>query len=336
MNEEQWSKLNSMEVEEAWQSIKEKILEQMNKHIPKAESKKQKRLTPCWMNKKVFRRIKKKYHAFKRYLITRQGKDYEKYIKQRNKCTREIKKAKKKHEKNIANECKENPKKFWKYVNDKCKSNVGISSLKDKNGNLLTSDKERAEILNDFFTSVFLKEDTSNLPNISEGEFSKGEFIKDIIVTKEEVEKKLKALISDKAQGPDQIPPRVLKELHKELAEPLTILFRKSIESGIVPSDWKFAEVTAIFKKGNRTDPGNYRPVSLTSICCKILEQFVRDSIVDHMTDNNLYSECQHGFRKKRSCVTQLLEVHEKLTDMIDDGKSIDIIYVDFKKAFDS
>ena len=336
MNEEQWSKLNSMEVEEAWQSIKEKILEQMNKHIPKAESKKQKRLTPCWMNKKVFRRIKKKYHAFKRYLITRQGKDYEKYIKQRNKCTREIKKAKKKHEKNIANECKENPKKFWKYVNDKCKSNVGISSLKDKNGNLLTSDKERAEILNDFFTSVFLKEDTSNLPNISEGEFSKGEFIKDIIITKEEVEKKLKALISDKAQGPDQIPPRVLKELHKELAEPLTILFRKSIESGIVPSDWKFAEVTAIFKKGNRTDPGNYRPVSLTSICCKILEQFVRDSIVDHMTDNNLYSECQHGFRKKRSCVTQLLEVHEKLTDMIDDGKSIDIIYVDFKKAFDS
>ena len=147
-------------------------------------------------------------------------------------------------------------------------------------------------------TSVFLIEDLTNLPTIKEGELSKGKMIRDTEITQKEVEKKLKALISDKAQGPDQIPPRVLKELHKELAEPLTMLFKKSIEEGEIPEDWKFAEVTAIFKKGNRTDPGNYRPVSLTSICCKILEQFVRDNIVNHMTENNLFSECQHGFRK--------------------------------------
>ena len=246
MKKENWTNLEKLDVEQTWQRIKTKILEQMNKHIPKTEINDRKKNKPCWMNQKVLRKIKKKYHAYKRYLVTKQGKDYENYIRQRNKCTKEIKKAKKKHEKNIANDCKNNPKRFWKYVNEKCKTNVGISSLKDKNGNLVTSDKGRAEILNEFFTSVFLKEDKTNLPNVNEGEFSKGKKIKETTITKEAVEKKLKELISDKAQGPDKIPPRVLKELYKELAEPLTVLFRKSIDKGEIPREWKSAEVTAI------------------------------------------------------------------------------------------
>ena len=201
---------------------------------------------------------------------------------------------------------------------------------------MITTDDGRAEILNDFFTSVFLKEDLSNIPRVNEGEYSNGKNISSIRITAEEVEKKLKKLNTQKAQGPDQIPPKVLKEISKEIAKPLSILFNKSIEKGIVPTEWKYAEVTAIFKKGNKTDPGNYRPVSLTCICCKIMEEFVRDEIVDHMTKNELYSKCQHGFRKQRSCVTQLIEVYDKLTELIDDGKSIDIVYLDFKKAFDS
>ena len=136
------------------------------------------------MNPKVFRKIKKKYHAYKRYLVTKQGKEYEQYIRKKIECTKEIKKAKKKHERNIAKDCKENPNKFWKYVNEKCKTNVGISSLKDKKGNLITEDKDRAEILNNFFTSVFLKEDVSNLPNIDTGEYSEGKTMKDVIYQK--------------------------------------------------------------------------------------------------------------------------------------------------------
>jgi len=92
----------------------------------------------------------------------------------------------------------------------------------------------------------------------------------------------------------------------------------------------------AIFKKGNRSDPGNYRPVSLTCVLCKMLESFVRDAIVNHMNDYDLYFEGQHGFRKRRSCVTQLLEVMEILTDCLEAGNPIDIVYLDFKKAFDS
>ena len=94
-------------------------------------------------------------------------------------------------------------------------------------------------------------------------------------------------------------------------------------------------EVTAIFKKGSKSSPGNYRPVSLTCILCKLLESFVKDQIVEYMEINNLFTSCQHGFRKHRSCVTQLLEVMNSFTQLIEDKNDIDVIYLDFCKAFD-
>ena len=187
-----WSTTDNMNVEQTWEKIKNELIENMNKFIPKCNTKQNKSTKPCWMNNKIFRKIKKKYHAYKRYLVTKQGEDYQKYIKRRNDCTREIRKAKKKHEANIANESKNNPSKFWKYVNDKCKTKSGISSLRDKSGNLIDTDQGKAEILNDFFTSVFLKEDLSNMPEVQEASFSQGRHINNISVTVEEVEKKLK------------------------------------------------------------------------------------------------------------------------------------------------
>ena len=215
LGRERWEDIDKIGVEESWEKIKKKIHDGMNKHIPKTEVKDKESSKPFWMNNKILRKIKKKYHAYKRFLVTKQGKDFKKYIRKRNECSKEIKKAKRKHETNIAKDSKENPTRFWKYVNEKCKTNVGISSLKDEKGNLVTSDVGRAELLNEFFTSVFLKEDTSNLPNVDEGEFSNQTKIKDIEISTEEVEKKLRKLNPQKAQGPDSIPPRVLKEISK-------------------------------------------------------------------------------------------------------------------------
>ena len=109
------------------------------------------------------------------------------------------------------------------------------------------------------------------------------------------------------------------------------------METGQLPEDWKKAEVIAIYKKkGKKSDPANYRPVSLTCILCKVLEDIIRDCIVDHMNKQCIYSPSQHGFRKQMSCMTQLLEVMNDFTKMIEDGSDIDVIYLDFKKAFDS
>ena len=104
----------------------------------------------------------------------------------------------------------------------------------------------------------------------------------------------------------------------------------------MLPEDWKTANAIPIFKKCEISDPGNYQPISLTSTLCKVLESIIRESIVEHMTSNNLISNTQHGFLPKRSCVTQLLTSMEYWTDEIQKGNPGDVLYyVDFKKAFD-
>ena len=328
-------KLEEMDVEEVWGNIKSRVTEAMTKNIPKISiNKKSKK--PKWFTGEVKKSVRKKYYLFMKYLKSDASYDYWKYIEARNACNRTIKKAKREYERKISHECKSNPKRFWQYVQSKTKCSTGISPLDKGNGNLAYDNVEKANILNDYFSSVFTRENVENVPEMESGCRSDGAFLAEVQVTADAVKHKLKLLNPSKAQGPDGIPPRVLKELHEELSKPLSILFNKSLESGVIPTEWKKADVVAIFKKGTRSNPGNYRPVSLTSVLCKMLESFVRDSVVNHMNDLNLYTSCQHGFRKKRSCVTQLLEVMEYLTDFLDEGNAIDIVYFDFKKAFDS
>ena len=109
----------------------------------------------------------------------------------------------------------------------------------------------------------------------------------------------------------------------------------KSFKDGEVPKQWREANVTPLFKKGCKPDPSNYRPVSLTSVCCKLMEGIIRDNLMDHLVINNLISPEQHGFVKNRACVTNLLECQDEVTSMLRDGKCVDVLYTDFSKAFD-
>ena len=278
--------------------------------------------------------IRKKYHLYKRYKFSKSHYEFQRYIEVRNEAKRQIRKAVKDYEKKISDNCKTNVKGFWKYVNSKLKRSSGISNLNKPDGNLTKDDKEKAEILNSFFTSVFTEENITNIPTLSSR--NKNMFLTDLVITKEAVRDKLNNLNINKSMGLDGIPSIILKTLSDELCQPLCKIFNKSLSEGIVPKEWKCAEVTSIFKKGNRSDPGNYRPVSLTSIICKVLESFVRDQVMKYMEDNNFFSDCQHGFRRCRSCVTQLLDAMNDYTDLIESGDSIDVIYLDFRKAFDT
>ena len=143
-------------------------------------------------------------------------------------------------------------------------------------------------------------------------------------------------LNKSKSTGPDLIHPWVLSETAGSICIPLAMIFTKSMEQGIVPSSWKQAHVNAIFKKGDRKEAKNYRPISLTSVCGKVLESIVRDKIVSHMMTNNLFCDEQHGFVPGRSCVTQLLCVMEMWTNSLNSREEIDCIYLDFQKAFDT
>ena len=116
---------------------------------------------------------------------------------------------------------------------------------------------------------------------------------------------------------------------------PLEKIFKLSLSTGECPEDWRSANITPIHKKGDRTNPANYRPVSLTSQVCKILESIVRKQILEHLAANNILSDRQHGFREGRSCLSNLLEVMEDWTEILDEGNGIDVAYLDFRKAFD-
>ncbi|KAF2345236.1 Reverse transcriptase domain [Trinorchestia longiramus] len=106
----------------------------------------------------------------------------------------------------------------------------------------------------------------------------------------------------DKSTGPDGLGPRILIETAEAISEPLTNIFNQSLETGIVLEDWKWVNVTPIFKKGNKQIPNNYRPISLTSIISKIIERLLNVRITKHLNDQNLITDTQHGFREKCSC----------------------------------
>ena len=147
--------------------------------------------------------------------------------------------------------------------------------------------------------------------------------------------KKLKNLDQSKSAGHDEWHPFFLKSLSEALSLPLSILFNKSLKEG-AHSSWKIAIITPIYKKGNKSDPGNYRPVSLTSVISKTMESILRDVILNHLVENNVLSDGQHGFVPGRDCMTQLLLCLEDWTSIFDAGHAFDVIYTDFAKAFDS
>ena len=159
--------------------------------------------------------------------------------------------------------------------------------------------------------------------------------MQDITVTPPGIEKLLSKLDPSKASGPDEIKPRLLKELAHEISPILCLIFQKSLDTGEVPTDWRTAHVSPIYKKGSKYIPENYRPISLTCICCKILEHVVVSSIVTHADTHNILYPLQHGFRRSRSCETQLLEFVDDVSKNIEKSTQTDILIMDFSKAFD-
>jgi hypothetical protein len=131
--------------------------------------------------------------------------------------------------------------------------------------------------------------------------------LEDIVLTEQLVCNQLRKLKVGKAPGINGIVPKVLVECADVLCKPLWTIYNLSLQTGRVPTDWKRANVTAIFKKGSKVVAGNCRPVSLTSHVCKVLETLVRDAIVAHFQKYNMINDSQHGFIKGKSCLTNLL-----------------------------
>ena len=154
-------------------------------------------------------------------------------------------------------------------------------------------------------------------------------------ISQEQIVKKLKKTQNKHVTRTRSIHPTVINELASALAEPLSIMFNTSIRTMELPLEWNHANISAILKKGSRTSPQNYRPVSLTSIICKTLESVIRDSVIDRMVENNLFSQQQFCYITGRSTILQLLHVLTIWTEIIHQGERLEAVYCDFMKAFD-
>ena len=226
------------------------------------------------------------------------------------------------------------PKKIHRYIRSQLKVKPVVVPLETKNGQFTDSDRGAAEVLNAQFQSVFVKENLNDIPDIPD-HVSDDKALTDIDITHSEVHDQLQSLVEGKAAGPDGIPTTVLKKCAEQLTKPLTALFKRSLQEGKLPKEWKSAKITPIFKKGKRCKAENYRPISLTSQICKLLERVVLKHIKKHLVDNNLICKQQHGFQTGRSCQTNIMESMELWTRWLDEGNAVDIAYLDFEKAFD-
>ena len=226
----------------------------------------------------------------------------------------------------------QNPTRFWSFIKSKRQESSGVAPLKKPDGLLYSDARSKSEILNSQFSSVFTREDLNTMPSMGHRQHQR---MRDITVTEQGVKKLLKGLKPHKASGPDSISVRLLKELCEELTPVLTTIFQSSLVSATVPEAWKMAHIVPVFKKGDCSTAANYRPVSLTAICSKLIEHIIHSSVMQHLDNEHVLSDTQHGFRRRRSCETQLVKTIDDLAEGVDAGKQMDIILLDFSKAFD-
>lgn len=325
-------KLADKNCSDSWKYFNNIIVDLVEKYIPKSSSK-VKPIGQSWISSEAKEAIRHKNRLWRKYLRNRNSENWQNFKIARNLANRTVNKIKSDFELKIAHEIKTNPKQFWKYVRSKSSESADFPTMIDSEGKTYTSDVDKANCFNKYFASVYTIECLTNQPTPENK--SKGKHLNTVIISPEKINKLLSKLNISKAAGPDMLHGKILYELRNQIDEPLNIIFNKSFNEGTLPDEWKLAFIKPLHKKGSKKQVSNYRPVSLTSIVCKTFERLIRNDMVNYMEENNLLSEQQHGFRSGKSCTTQLLELMEIWTDLLDQGFPIDCIYLDFAKAFD-
>ena len=231
-----------------------------------------------------------------------------------------------------------NPKAFWKATKYLTKRSSTIPTLLDCDGNALQDDKEKATLLNNFFSQCF----NHSYPPLSAADYdnlahsSPDECPSQYLITEDEVLEFLLSLDTTKSNGPDGISATMLKATATNIAPGITNLMNQSISSAKFPSAWKSASVVPIPKGKNNTSPSNFRPISLLSIVSKLLEKHIHRHITSHLESHYPIALQQWGFQAKKSTVSALLDVFHNWSIALDQGYEVCAVFFDLQKAFDS
>ena len=220
---------------------------------------------------------------------------------------------------------------FYKYTNRKLKLKTHIPSVVQVNGSIISDNVEKANYFNEQFSSVFQVDDGKDLALCDKTSIQIG----NINITSEDINRALSMMKNKASITPDNIPPLFLKKTGNSLLPALKRLFQESLNNGNIPHQWKTALVNPVHKKGSLNNALNYRPISLTSAICRLLESIIRYHILKHLYENNLISSKQHGFLPRRSTCSQLLVFLNQVIKSFDAKMDAHIVYTDFSKAFD-
>ena len=261
--------------------------------------------------------------------------NWEKYRTLRNFCTALVRADKLHAQEALARKCLANHKYLYRYVNGTRKVKQGIPHLKSLDGLSKTS-KEAADILLKQFLSVAADGQSScNPPPMSISPSPPISQLSTITFSPSKVRSVICKLKPNSAPGNDGLHPKVLIALADILCEPLACFFQNLFSAGSTPESWKYGIISPIYKTGDRSDPANYRPVTLLPILSKVMESIVSEHLISYLEENGILSSAQHGFISRHSCVTNLLFAQNDWTRAVDCGLGIDAVFLDFSKAFD-
>ena len=328
--------LSCNDVDDIWESFKKCCLSLRDKYIPCKIAKS--RCSLPWITNNIRKLLKVRNTLYHQYKQTRSIEIYQQFKEAKHWVQKEMRTAYFNYingiiSSNVSSHTPSCNKKFWSFVKHLKKDNVTIPTLLDK-GDEVSDNLDKAEVLNRHFRSVFTEEPIALvLPDKGP---SPHPDIHHFIIDEDGVFKLISTLNIHKACGPDQINAIFLRQTSSIITPLITKLFQMSVDSGKIPNDWRTAYISPIFKKGDPKIASNYRPVSLTSITCKILEHILASNIMRHLEGNNILYELQHGFRESKSCETQLISLLHDLAQNLDHGVQTDLISLDFAKAFDT
>jgi hypothetical protein len=316
-------------VENNWSTLKNLLLNTVNEcssviKVKRSSSK-------PWINAKILKMVKRKRALWKTFKRTGEQIDYVAHRAFSNKLSTIIKEERIRYELKIANS--NNPKSFYKHVRTALGGPVKIPQVRNVDGNIVRDHTDCANIFAESFSKVFTRESVAGTPKLdfprNTAAFTDIEFSEELVL------EKLRGLDKTKSPGPDRITASVLKTCADILCRPLSMLFGQSFDSGVLPSDWRTAIICPIFKKGDKFDPGNYRPVSLTSLVVKIMESIIYDTTIKFLVKHHVIPDNQHGFMPGKSITSNLLCCLSDWTKLLDLGRPLDVVYFDFAKAFD-
>jgi len=287
--------------------------------------------TRPWITPHIKRLSKRKQRLYNIARLSHHQDDWALYYHLKKECQRECRKAYNSYVMSLIDDNNNVSKRMWSYVKSKRTDNCGIPTLRQDEQTFITP-KDKAEILNDYFSSVYTSEDVSTIPTLDGINYPN---ISPVVIHNEGITNLLSNLKEHKARGPDEIPTILLKRLSTSISPALTLIFQASLHQCKIPTEWKTANIVPIFKKGDKSNPGNYRPVSLTCVCSKLLEHVIYSHVFSHLKKYNILSEEQHGFQQNRSCETQLIGTVNDIAENMNESKQTDVILLDFAKAFD-